>query len=693
VIADTHVNQEEYESTSPFECNRMANGRTRYVIRQLNQVRPRFVIHLGDLVHPVPALPTYPQAARNFRQLTAELECPLYLVPGNHDVGDKPVAWAPAETVREEYLALWKEHFGADYYSFDASGLHFVVVNAQTINSGLVVEAEQRTWLERDLASHAAARTFLCLHYPPYVTDPEEDESYDNLGEPGRSWLLRLVETYRPEAVFCGHVHNPWYNRYASTDCYILPSTAFVRNDYSELYRVEPDDGEGGRNDLAKLGYFLVKVYERGHVCHLVRTYGRTIDPGQALPPAGERVVPLQAKENSRAPLGVDLRHPWAEIVEIPPMGAVDEFGRKRARNDYPLMALWECGIRKLRVPFQDFEDARIRERMRALRTLGHEFTVYTFDVPSGARRDLLVEHHDAVDAWEVICSWPEVERTLEAVAEVKRKAPLTVLLSKLRTKEDVRRAGSRYYHTIDHGFALTESKNIRALIATGDVPSLIDGVVYQVARDASPWTEVREIAAVASELGLRAAVYIRMASTNPAEVFRDDVRNANRLAEALAAAMTCHGRGRPVVDVFIDTFADIDRGYFIRNGLVDRRFNPRLGGRVVQNLYAALNESVEPLTAGGLSEVPSGRILTLGRPNELFALILPERGLSIDRIPVGSRDVGEGGVGRSINLDSGGITRVRWRRVGDGIELPGGIGCQIPTLMSFSRYGAAVQP
>jgi 3',5'-cyclic AMP phosphodiesterase CpdA len=143
VIADTHPNQEEYESTSPFECNRAANARTRYVIQQLNEIKPRFVIHLGDIVHPVPALPSYPLAAQNFHQLARELEAPLYLVPGNHDVGDKPVAWAPAETVREEYLALWKEHLGADYYSFDVSGLHVVVINAQVMRP-LVISTPPR---------------------------------------------------------------------------------------------------------------------------------------------------------------------------------------------------------------------------------------------------------------------------------------------------------------------------------------------------------------------------------------------------------------------------------------------------------------------------------------------------------------------------------------------------------------------
>jgi predicted phosphodiesterase len=685
VVADTHMNQEEYGSTSPYETNRVANARTRHVVQELNQLGPELVIHLGDLVHPVPALPTYAQAARNFQRLVKELRCSLYLVPGNHDVGDKPVVWAPAATVSDGFLDLWRQHFGEHYYAFDFRGLHFVVINAQIINSGLACEAEQRRWLEQDLAQSAGRRTFLCLHYPPYLAHPGESESYDNLAEPGRSWLLGLVETHRPEAMFCGHVHNFFYNRHGHTECYVLPSTAFVRNDYSELYRVKPGDREHGRNDLPKLGYFLVRIYEQGHVCHAVRTHGATVDPGKTLPPAPERVPSLHVKENVRAPLGVDLRHPWAEIVEITPTGALDEFERKKARNDYPLMALWEMGIRKLRVPFQDLEDPRVRERMRVLRSLGHEFTVYTLDVPQGPARDLFVEHHDLVDAWEVVVSWPDVRTSLAAVRAVKDKAPLTVYLSKLRSKEDLARDGSRYYHFINHGFVVAERDVIAAFLGADDAASVIDGVVFRVVRQASPWADIAAAEAIATGLRTRAAVHVRMAGANPAETFRDDLANANRVAEALVAALAQCGPGRPGVDVFLDTFADVDRGYFVRNGLVDRRYNPRLASAVVRHLYGVLNASADVLTGGSLSEIPSGRIVTLARPGELLALVLPERKVLVDQVTpnddVGGV-VGATGPARLVDLGSGEVTRTSWRRTDRAVELADGFACGGPTLV-----------
>jgi 3',5'-cyclic AMP phosphodiesterase CpdA len=683
VIADTHMNEDEHSSASPYECNRVANARTRWVIQRINQLRPELTIHLGDLVHPVPTQPTFAQAARNFKQLTSELRTPLYLVAGNHDVGDKPVVWAPAGTVNEATLALWKEHFGRHYYSFDFRDLHFLVIDAQIINSGLAEELEQRTWLERDLAANGGKRTFLCIHYPPYVSDPEESESYDNLGEPGRSWLLGLIDAYRPEAMFCGHVHNFWYNRFGATECYVLPSTAFVRQDYSELYRVEPGD-EHGRNDVPKLGFFLVRIYERGHVCEVIRTYGATLDPGHTMAPAEERVAPLHLKENGRAPLGVDMRHAWAEVIEIPPMGALDEFERKKVRNDYPLMALWEMGIRKLRVPFQDLEDPRVRERMRLLRSLGHEFTVYTLDVPQGRACDLLIEYHELVDAWEVVCSWPDVERTVAAIHDVKAKAPLAAYLSKLRSKEDVQREGSRYYHFVNHGFVVGERDAVEKLLRSSGTARVIDGVVFRVARQASPWREIAAAADLTADLRFRATCHIRMTSTNPAEDFTDDLANANRVAEALLAALAQGAPDRNLLDVFIDTFADIDRGYFVRNGLVDRRYNPRLGSHVVRNLYGALNAGGGPVRRGGVHEVPSARICTVELGGEVVALVLPQQKARVDRVPADGSAAGPGGTARCADLETGRITRTPWKRVGEQLELEGGRACMVPTLIWF---------
>ena len=391
VIADTHMNQSEDSSSSPYPCNALANARTRHVIAELNRLAPDFVVHLGDIVNPVPELPTYDDAANHFKRLVQDLKAPLHLVPGNHDVGDKPVSWMPAGTVNDEHLALYEQHFGRHWFSFDHKGLHVVIVNTPIINSGLDAEAEQRAWLEGDLAANADKRIVLCLHYPPYVSNADENGSYDNIDEPGRSWLLGLIDRFAPETVFCGHVHNFWYDRRGKSEIYLLPSTAFVRHDYSELYRIGPGD-QFGRNDEAKLGYFVVRVFEDRQVVETVRTYGRTLGEAETHPEPGERIARVQARECRLTSFGVDMRHPWAEEMEIAASGAVDEFERKLARNDYPVLALWEMGLRRMRVPIQDLLNDKTRARMRVLRAVGHLFHVYCYGLPSDAARTRLAD-------------------------------------------------------------------------------------------------------------------------------------------------------------------------------------------------------------------------------------------------------------------------------------------------------------
>ena len=306
VVTDTHVNFGETECNSEFEINKRANGRLRHVVRDLNRQDLAFVMHLGDVVHPVPALTDlYEQAAARFQEVAAELRHPLYLAPGNHDIGDKPIVWGPGGVVREEFIELWNKNFGPNYQAFEHGDCRFYLVDAQIINSGLVHEAEQKAWLEADLAEAAGAgkRLFVGTHYPPFLTEAGEDEHFDNIAEPGRSWLLNLLERHGAEALFSGHVHNFWYNRHGVTDYYALPSTAFVRQDYAEIFRASPPpETEGGRSDLAKLGYFLVHVHAGGHLCRWVRSHGVVVEP--AAPTTMEK-MPSTRSIRSRTPTPV----------------------------------------------------------------------------------------------------------------------------------------------------------------------------------------------------------------------------------------------------------------------------------------------------------------------------------------------------------------------------------------------------
>ncbi|MGI9334045.1 MAG: metallophosphoesterase family protein, partial [Gammaproteobacteria bacterium] len=582
VVTDTHLNQGETECNSPFEVNKLANARMRHVVRDLNRRDVAFVIHLGDLLHPVPAIPhLYERAARLFTEQIAGLRHPIHLVPGNHDVGDKPIDWGPAGIVRDDFLALWKRHFGANYQAFDHHDCRFILLDAQIINSGLAAETEQRVWLEAELARSASRRIFLNVHYPPYLTHPHEDEHYDNLGEPGRSWLLAALERYEVEALFAGHVHNFWYHRYRGTDCYLLPSTAFVRQDYAEMFRCAPaPEMEGGRNDAAKLGYFVVHVHERGHLCEIVRTYGAVAQPGSPVSADLDRVAWVHPRRNPLDRFGFDMRQGWLETIEIPPSGGLDEFDRKRTRNDYALMALIEMGVPRLRIPARDLIDPDHRARLDECRALGLRFTLFSFGVPAAGLLEAVVGAGGLLDAWEIAGAFESLPEVAGAARPVAEAGGIALYLSKLRSKDEMERGGEKYYHMINHGFTPDDAGQIERL---GAIPG-VAGAVFRVAGEMQPWAVARAAFAQCRASGLRASLHVRLSRGNPGSSQADEHWVTSRAAQALFAAAA-----HDDMHAYLDTFADVDRGYFMRQGVVDRLYNPRPASHVLRNLGGAL--------------------------------------------------------------------------------------------------------
>ncbi|MGW4200251.1 metallophosphoesterase [Streptomyces sp. NPDC004726] len=583
VIADSHVNPGDDHSSSPWASNRLANERSRRAVAELNRLSPDFVVHLGDLVHPVPALETFTKAATSFQEIYSGLTCPLYLVPGNHDVGDKPGEWLPAKSVTEPFLEKYRSIFGRDYYSFDHGGCHFVVVNAQLLNSGLEAERQQRSWLEDDLRQSGGRRTFAFTHYPAFITSPTEIGHYDNIDEPARSWLLDTFAEYQVEGAFGGHVHNFFYNRHRDSDHYVAPSVAFVRHDYSEFSRIAPEERhEYGRNDTAKLGFFLVEVYPDRHVTRVVRDYLRHDEAEASMGGAGGQ--PLLGAAEQPSAMGVDARQLWAEETQIPYSGVVDEFARKTVRNDYPLMALWEMGVNRLRVPVQDLLDDRIRGRMEQLAHSGHQFQVFTYGVPGDEAVRLLTEYRWFTSALEVVLPPSLLTARFAEISRISRATGLPVHLSAVRTSAGDEHGGDDYAHHIRHGFTPDDHAVLKELAGTAGFRDAVSGLAFTVARSESPVPSLAAIHALVADLGLRATVLVKLAADHPGSSEHDDRTTARRVAETLVAAHELHS-----LEINLDTFGDMDRGYFPRNGLVDRRSNLRPAGLVAKHLTAAL--------------------------------------------------------------------------------------------------------
>lgn len=622
IVGDTHVKPTSGDQSAPWKVNEKATGRARFIAREIARYDPQFIVHLGDLVHPVPELATFSEAVALTHDVFRQHHNIMHVLPGNHDIGDKPNRMMPAKSIRASWIDIHEANFGPSWRSFDQGGVRFILLNNPILNSGLPHERTQFAWLEETLASAGQMRILVFMHYPLFVLDPDEPSTYDNIDEPARSRLLTLLKKHNVEAVFAGHVHNIFYHRLGGTEFYVMPATSFVRQDYSEMFRIEAVH-ENGRDDAEKLGFAIVDVYADGHVVNYLRSYGEEIDANAAGRTIAKRTTDLlpHPKRAGGAPFGVFMRHPWSETVTLPQNGPMDEFVRKSIRNDYPLAALWRMGIRHLRVPASDVYGAESRARMGDLVANGHRFTVSGFGVPAGENLRATMESAALIDRYELVLPFDEMLPRKDEIAAFLRALGKPVLLAPVATSADDAKVGSKIELFVSHGFGPSRMADIETLVTAGvDV----DGFVVRaetrddlpaLAAQLSQWCEAK---------GFSMDLHLRIAANNPATNVRDDDAILRATVELFACALAF-----PKVTMLFDPFMDLDRGYFVRHGLIDRRCNSRAAGLAVEALSAYLGgaQSAERPYSLNASVAGTTRVLELSRDKTLARIVLPPTG------------------------------------------------------------------
>lgn len=576
IVTDTHVRPPGGDDSSPFPVNDLANDRARYAIAAIARHKPGFTIHLGDMVHPLPHLPTYGAAAEEALEIFSPLRDSLRFVPGNHDIGDKPMAGSPAGPVDEETTAIYGKYFGEGHYSFDHEGIHIVTINSSLVDSGSDLEAMQREWLEADLAANTGKRIILFSHYPPFITDPDEPLHYDNYGVAGRHWLLDLVQRHKVEAVYSGHVHQFFYNRVGETKLYCLPPTSFIRQDYSELYFTGPAP-EYGRNDTGKFSFALVDVFDDSHRLRVIPTNGRELEKGATLKEADPVVSPP-----SPTPIVVHLRHAWGRAMDMPYNGPMEEFSRKRARDDYLLLRLWQMGLSKVRTPLADLSDSEYGPRVHDYHAAGISFTFFCAGVASTDQWRACCANAQLIDTVEFVSGENDLSDIAADLAMFDRGAGPTVHVGKFHSSAHEPKRGSKFAHSVSFGFKWDDRDTVRAGLKAADKNGSVSGIVFQVNLDDDLGTRLGEMEAWANDNSVAVVAAIRLANIDPATANFDDDMIAARVEEAVLAA-----GGLENVSLQLDTYADMDRAYHPRHGLIDRRSNFRPAGLSLANRKA----------------------------------------------------------------------------------------------------------
>ncbi len=168
-------------------------------VAKINTLHPDFVVITGDFVHDLNSV----AQMNEFKRITAKInpEIPVYLTPGNHDIGQTP---------DNKSIRRYKENYGYDKFSFHHKGSSFIGLNSSLIKARLEKpERKQYNWLRRKLyESRKAIHTILFCHYPFFNEKADEPTSYSNIDPDYREKYLKLFKDNNVGALFSGHLHN-----------------------------------------------------------------------------------------------------------------------------------------------------------------------------------------------------------------------------------------------------------------------------------------------------------------------------------------------------------------------------------------------------------------------------------------------------------------------------------------------------
>ena len=580
LITDTHFMR--YQKEVEFASRHQQTARAAVALRAAASLDAEFVVHLGDLVQEYPDTKAFPQALAAALEQLRECGVAPRFVAGNHDIGDKPDPTMPTRPVSPESLDHYHDAVGPSWYSFDAGGCHFVVINSQILNTELEAVAKQKSWLERDLQDHSGSRIFLFLHLPPFLSDEQEAAlgHYDNIAEPARGWLLDLVRRHRVELLAAAHVHCSFFDHLGATRYLILNSTSFTRPGFCHMFASAPPP-DHGRDDAPKLGFYLCRVLADRTDLHFVRTEGRT-DARIAELGDAQRLITRTPRALDSPPLALTLRHPLSTLTEIPL--AWPSAIRQPVRNDYPLLSCLELGAGAVRVPGVDLADAFLAERLAILRAEGVRIVATLIGAPGLSVSDWLGRHGAQVDGLELQLAgtpWPTDEQ-LAALRDVTAQS-VELSLSAIVPHEVL--PGKQHART-RNGFLVGELEELNERLRAADVH--LASILCRVDTSSGAWQGVRQIEALPAMSRIaRVDASLELSTT-------DDERCATEVAEGLFAMALLRGS-----HLYVDPLVDFDRTMDVNHGLLDPLCNPRPAFHVARCLNTILVAERERLSEG----------------------------------------------------------------------------------------------
>jgi len=194
-LSDTHISHLGGATTENL----------RAFVDLINAINPTFVVHSGDVAILDPDQAEDRAAAR---ELLAGIQAPLRVLPGNHDVGERPDnAWAGL-VVTPERLAAFESIFGPDHWLELVGDWAVIGLNSEIMGSGLAEEEAQWEWLATLPAQIGTRPTLIFSHKPVWNPYPEVTEHNIAIPDESKTRLLAALDGVTLAALGSGHLHH-----------------------------------------------------------------------------------------------------------------------------------------------------------------------------------------------------------------------------------------------------------------------------------------------------------------------------------------------------------------------------------------------------------------------------------------------------------------------------------------------------
>lgn len=210
-LSDIHVASAPTSGVSARDTYRLLRSTLRQL--ELLPMAVDAILLTGDLVDDGSR-----DGYERLRSVLSTVECPVLLLPGNHDDVRVLLSSFPDQQTRETR---------SGDFAVGVGDLH--VIGLDTSRRGEergFLDTVQLKWLMKELDSHSRQPTVLAMHHPPFGTGVAAMDGI--MLDAESSDALADVVANRPNihGILCGHVHRAMHRRWHGTVAMTAPSLA-----------------------------------------------------------------------------------------------------------------------------------------------------------------------------------------------------------------------------------------------------------------------------------------------------------------------------------------------------------------------------------------------------------------------------------------------------------------------------------